>query len=252
MFLRNVKKTGKGILRRNILKHFKRMMHQLGHQGSEEMEELALQESDRVLVLSPHPDDESIGCGGLLLAYPSQIEVVCLADGGGGIPGTDPASAAKLRAVEFSEAMKFAGISSWRMLKVADGSVHDAGKILETVDLSMFDVVAIPNPFDTHLDHCAIVDLIYAHHIKYPFDKSTKFLIYEVWSTVPSPNTFVDLSHSWQQKAELVKLYGSQISVIDYADRILALNRFRGMSVGCEYAEAYMVLNLESLLGSFC
>ena len=40
----------------------------------------------RILALCPHPDDESIGAGGLLLAHRelAEIHLVCLCDGAGG------------------------------------------------------------------------------------------------------------------------------------------------------------------------
>ena len=35
----------------------------------------------RILVLAPHADDETIGCGGFLLKYGKQCDVVLLTDG---------------------------------------------------------------------------------------------------------------------------------------------------------------------------
>lgn len=42
---------------------------------------LELNPDDKCLVIAPHADDESIGCGGLLLKYPDNCDVVVLTDG---------------------------------------------------------------------------------------------------------------------------------------------------------------------------
>ena len=43
--------------------------------------ELKLRRRDKVLVLAPHPDDEVMGCGGLLSKYSTNCDVVFLTDG---------------------------------------------------------------------------------------------------------------------------------------------------------------------------
>ena len=45
------------------------------------MDFITIKPNDKCLVLAPHADDESIGCGGLLLKYPNNFEVVVLTDG---------------------------------------------------------------------------------------------------------------------------------------------------------------------------
>ena len=42
---------------------------------------MRIQENDKLLIVAPHPDDESIGCGGLLSLYGKQCDVLLLTDG---------------------------------------------------------------------------------------------------------------------------------------------------------------------------
>ena len=48
------------------------------------MEFLEIKPNDKCLIIAPHADDESIGCGGILLKYLQNCEVVVLTDGGKG------------------------------------------------------------------------------------------------------------------------------------------------------------------------
>lgn len=50
---------------------------------------IKIKPDDKCLVIAPHADDESIGCGGLLLTYPQNFEVVVLTDGRRGGGGTE-------------------------------------------------------------------------------------------------------------------------------------------------------------------
>ena len=40
-----------------------------------------IKSKDRILVVAPHPDDESIGMGGVLALYKRQCDVLLLTDG---------------------------------------------------------------------------------------------------------------------------------------------------------------------------
>ena len=40
-----------------------------------------LQKNEKILVVAPHPDDESLGCGGLMSKYGKQCDVLLLTDG---------------------------------------------------------------------------------------------------------------------------------------------------------------------------
>lgn len=40
--------------------------------------------NDKILVVAPHADDESIGCGGLLSLYGNQTDLLLITDGSKG------------------------------------------------------------------------------------------------------------------------------------------------------------------------
>ena len=72
---------------------------------------LNLKDCDRILVVAPHADDECIGCGGLLLKYAAQTDVLLLSDGRYGINRNDPNASPEetriLRQKEFHAVMSF-------------------------------------------------------------------------------------------------------------------------------------------------
>ena len=68
-----------------------------------------------VVVVAPHPDDESLGCGGLIAACCTQgivVRLVVLSDGAGSHPGSQRYPAARLCALREAE-VKEAASNSW-------------------------------------------------------------------------------------------------------------------------------------------
>jgi LmbE family N-acetylglucosaminyl deacetylase len=94
---------------------------------------LALPDSSPVLVLAPHSDDETLGCGALLAdtaAGGSMIHVAYFTDSAGShrsLPEVDVANLAERRRAEAVQAMKLAGIPEGRLhwLGAPDGRLKD-------------------------------------------------------------------------------------------------------------------------------
>ncbi|MEO6103739.1 MAG: PIG-L deacetylase family protein [Pseudoxanthomonas sp.] len=118
----------------------------------------------RVVVVSPHPDDEVLGCGGLLslcAAQQTPILIVSVSDGENCYPGNDawPPSRLKIaRKRELNQALAALGIDNPNIasLELPDGQVnayecHLIGA-LET-QLLETDLVFVPWSRDGHPDH---------------------------------------------------------------------------------------------------
>lgn len=94
-----------------------------------------------VLVLAPHPDDESLGCGGLIAdcqARGQNVHVLVLTDGSKSHPGSreyDPPRLAKLRQEEARAAVAALGLShdSISFLGLPDGRAPMRGRLLRAV-----------------------------------------------------------------------------------------------------------------------
>ena len=210
------------------------------------LQKLSMVDTDKILVLAPHADDESIGCGGLLLKYSAQCRVICLSDGSLGSKDISSNKISMQRKKEFSDAMNFAKVVSFDFLKAKDGNLINEFDEFANIEFNGFDFVFIPNIFDQHLDHKAVgfhlAKLLKGKQI------NTKICMYEVWSPLALPNKFLDISDMFIDKRTLIEFYQSQIKNTNYQDRILSLNNYRGMAIGIEYAEVYSLIESSEFL----
>lgn len=121
------------------------------------------------LILAPHPDDESLGCGGLIAACCAASRppvVAILTDGSLSHPNSrryPPARLATLREQEATEAVGILGLPPDRLifLRVPDTRAPDCGPLFESIVCRLGQVVQTfgcssilaPWRFDPHGDH---------------------------------------------------------------------------------------------------
>jgi LmbE family N-acetylglucosaminyl deacetylase len=144
-----------------------------------------------VLVLAPHPDDESLGCGGMIaeaVAQGIEVHVAVLTDGSASHPGSrawPPARLKALRAEEVLRAVQQLGLSPANliMLEARDGRAPHAGSAFLALALRLEALAHSRNiaalcaswRHDPHVDHGAAARLaaetcrrIGARHLSYP------------------------------------------------------------------------------------
>jgi LmbE family N-acetylglucosaminyl deacetylase len=122
------------------------------------------------LVLSPHPDDETIGCGLLLAEMARNGQRTCVAlatDGGGGwysaAPRPTPESIAQIRQGEWHRALDALNVPKGGRFELGfpDGTLSDReGEVVERIgdllrSLSPSEVL-VTKPSDSHPDHRAL------------------------------------------------------------------------------------------------
>lgn len=200
------------------------------------MEELKFLASARILVLAPHPDDESIGCGGLLLKHPDQCKVVVLTDGRyGGLSGQNEGDAIAMRKLEFEKAMSYAQIRKWSFIGAEDGKLSENFAKFSNLDINGYDAIFCPAPSDNHPDHACVYQFLFR------LKPRVKIFGYEVWSALPTPSHYIDISDVVDRKKRLISIYESQVAQVDYVAKAIGLNCFRGLLPysAVPYAEAY-------------
>jgi len=200
------------------------------------MEKLFFPKSARILVLAPHPDDESIGCGGLLLKHPGQCDVVILTDGRyGGLSGQTESDAIASRKLELERAMVYAGAKKWSFLGVEDGKLSENFAKFSNLDINGYDAIFVPAPGENHPDHSCVSEFLLR------LKPQARIFTYEVWSALPVPSHHIDISDVVDEKKRLISYYESQVAQVDYVSKAIGLNCFRGLLSypAVQYAEAY-------------
>lgn len=134
------------------------------HAGWGSGEQLALAGISRVVVVAAHPDDESLGAGGLIAAAARsglRVEIVCATDGEGSHPESPthtPQDLAAIRAVEGTRAARLLGVAGVRRAELPDGDVTGHEEELTTLLVSVVGdgrdtVIVAPWRHDGHPDH---------------------------------------------------------------------------------------------------
>ncbi|KQT87429.1 bifunctional PIG-L family deacetylase/class I SAM-dependent methyltransferase [Aurantimonas sp. Leaf443] len=143
-----------------------------------------------LVVIAPHPDDESIGASGLLVAAEQagrRVGLAALTDGDASHDFPREALA-ELRRREQAAAMRALGCGDAPILRLGlpdGGSSRDpgfagaAGTVAAFLDEIGADTLAAPHPDDPHPDHHAAADLALAVRALRP---ALRLLFYPVWS----------------------------------------------------------------------
>ena len=190
-------------------------------------------ESGRVLVLSPHIDDDVIGAGGTIRRH---------AQSGDEVRALYFADCTDERIREAGEAASIIGTQRLEFLPYGSKTLLDQPELPERLAGILEDyrpeIVYVPSFFDLHNDHLAVNHLLAGSCGNHR--RVFTIYSYEVWSTLV-PNVIIDISSSVGDKKEALSRYKSQLSAHDWRDAAVSLNRYRGITSGAgEYAEAFM------------
>ena len=149
---------------------------------------------DRVLCLSPHPDDIEYGMLGTIMKYKdTKFDIVVLSQG-----GDFDKSTAKSRQDECKKVWEHIDNLNGQFVKgvkfIKDKSEDEWVNFLETsYDMNDYDCVISTSPLDSHFEHKIVSNLTY------PLVRRSKcgIIQYKSPSTLDTwiPNYFVDLNH---------------------------------------------------------
>ena len=215
-----------------------------------------------ILILSPHADDEILGCGGFISKFSKQnyhINVLILTNANVGAPEIYSAKEIKEVRNEAKNANSFIGtnklffenlpalnLNNYPTYKIT----HIINKYITNIDP---EIVLIPSVNDIHDDHKIIFK---AAKVSLRFNKRSKLkkiLSYEVLSETEwneneksfNPNYFVSLDPSdINNKVKAFLKYKSQVKKFPHPrskESIVNLSKVRGSQVFMKYAEAFKI-----------
>jgi LmbE family N-acetylglucosaminyl deacetylase len=205
-----------------------------------------------VLVAAPHPDDESIGCGGVICLHLERgdpVRVVFLTSGERGIEGVAAETARTLREAEAAEALAVLGVDRMHFLRLPDLGLADnlalgASRLAEVLGGYRPDLIYLPHPEDAHPDHKAALPMVgSATRLACRAGQRPELRAYEVWSPMTSYGWSEDISRHMARKLRAVRCYRSQLHAFRYDRAMCGLNKYRGcLAGGCRYAEVFQYL----------
>jgi N-acetylglucosamine malate deacetylase 1 len=203
----------------------------------------------RVLVVAPHPDDESIGCGGAICLHRQRgeaVHVVFLTSGERGIEGVAAEAARAIREAEAAEALGVLGVGARTFLRLPDlglaGALgQGAGRLGEVLEGECPEVIYLPHPQEAHPDHQAALPLL--RQALAPLVRAghaPELRTYEVWTPMAAYDWPEDISGVMPRKLRAVRCYRSQLQAFRYDRAVQGLNQYRGcLAARCRYAEVF-------------
>jgi N-acetylglucosamine malate deacetylase 1 len=228
-----------------------------------------MKSADRILVVAPHADDETLGVGGTIarrVSEGSEVHVVVVTGHGEG-PSHPvfPRSAWDTVRDEARQAMDVLGVQHLHFgevpaVLVADEPVWHLNRTIDTFVREIKpNVLYVPFPFDLHKDHREIF-----HALSVAWRSSSPngrricaIFCYEVASETHwnapyleagfLPNTWVDISSQLDTKLRALACYQSQIRPFPDTrsiDAVRALATWRGSQQCMAAAEAFVAIRL--------
>ena len=201
------------------------------------------------MVIAPHPDDESIGCGGTICLHREsgyKVRVLFLSSGERGVDGVSKATARSIREAEAERAgevlrldgMDFLRLPDLRLSDHIDSGAQLLHKILQSQSPSL---IYLPHLDEAHPDHQAALPIVRAALAQFSGQgKTAELVFYEVWSPMTCYGWAEDISHFIRQKLRAVRCYKSQLRSFRYDHAVRGLNQYRGsLAAGSHYAEVF-------------
>ena len=196
-------------------------------------------EEDKILIVAPHQDDETFGCGGLMSLYGKICDVLLLTDGcKGNIENfKNEDELVNIRNKELEIACEKCGINKLYRLDIKNEELYKNKNKVYSFDISKYTYIFLPNRNEDHIDHKVCYSIF--SKMKRRQHSKAQIYEYEVWTPLLTPTWFLDISEVINKKKELIKIYKSQIEDKDYLKSIIGLNMYRGMYKNYQYCEAY-------------
>jgi LmbE family N-acetylglucosaminyl deacetylase len=215
-----------------------------------------------VLVVAPHADDETLGCGGTILklislGYQVHWLLVTGMTQEAGYSGCQ----IKLRNAEIEKVAKAYGFASTHELKLPPACLETLAKgdvigpISKVVNQVKPEIIFTVYRNDAHSDHEIVFDAVMSatKTFRYPFVK--KVMAYETMSETDfgmkpedggfRPNIFVDIENYLTKKLDILDVFESEVGVFPFPRSRKALESLayvRGAQCNAEAAEAFMLI----------
>ena len=204
----------------------------------------------KICVIAPHCDDETLGCGGLILKYRKlkvPVSVIIVTE------NKDKDIDRILKQIKnkykLNDLFRLKYTPSKLDLQNKDELVQKIKSYL--ISIKATDIY-IPNESDIHTDHGIVHRASLAASKWFRNNYIKKILVYETLSETEilskdsfTPNYFIDISDHIRDKCNIMKIYKKEIEKFPFprsTDSITSLAKFRGTSCGYKFAESFKII----------
>lgn len=216
-----------------------------------------------ILVVVAHPDDEVLGCGGSISKWKKlghSVHLLIMAEGSKSRDSGSKEEVVFLRKCA-RKAAKIIGADSVKLLGFPDNQMDtvDRLQVIKAIEFEIENLkpqtVVTHHSGDVNIDHQIIHESVITACRPQPEFCVKRILTFEVpssteWQTIASklpfqPNYFEDISFFLDVKIDALNVYHSEMRKWPHARSIKNIEfqaRWRGSSVGCDAAEAFMLL----------
>ncbi|RVM30130.1 PIG-L deacetylase family protein [Sinorhizobium meliloti] len=214
-----------------------------------------------VVIVAPHPDDETLGAGGFLLrAIESGTPVHWLIVTGISVEQGWAQEKVERREREISavaDAYGFAGVHrlnlpSAKLETLPMGDLVSAfGAVVKSIEPA---TLLVPHRGDAHSDHHVVYEAAIACSKWFRYPSVNWIMAYETISETDAglfssdpflPNLYVDISSQLEKKLRITSMFGDEIGDFPFPRSLEAVNalaKVRGATSGYAAAEAFMLL----------
>jgi len=198
---------------------------------------------ERIMIFSPHPDDDTLGCGGttrLLFEMGCNILAIYMTDGRFGCPSMTPDETASIRRLESVNSATVLGIANLqfmnrpeRGLRCDRSTIKEAREAVQQYNPRL---VFVTDPDAGHPDHRTAYDIVLAATA----GEAVEVLRYGVYNAV-RPDVLVDITKTMAYKEKAIREHRTQQEREDYVSKFKGLNAYLSLGRGPEvqFCEAF-------------
>ena len=213
-----------------------------------------------VLVVSPHPDDETLGAGGTILRLKEEVnKIFWLNITGmtkGGIFSEEMQERRKEQLKNIEDFYKFEGTYNLNLptAQLDSYNTSDAiDKIREVFTKVQPEMLILPDYNDAHSDHKKVFEWCYSCSKVFRFPYIKKIMTMEIVSETDFgkpenpfiPNFYVDITEYLEEKINALNIYDTELGEPPFPrsiEHVKALATVRGAAAGVKYAEAFRMI----------
>ena len=217
---------------------------------------------NKVIVIAPHPDDETLGCGGTILQHIAKGDdvywLIMTTIKGNSLFTAEQVKKREIEIEMVSSNYGFKEVFRSDFLTTELDTVPQkdlVGFISSVFDKVQPDTIYVPYVNDVHSDHRVVFSAVASCTKSFRYPSIKRVSAYETLSETEfsinpedsgfRPNLWVDISDYLEQKIEIVKIYKGELGEHPFPrseENLRALATLRGATAGVNAAEAFISL----------